>query len=67
MNNYKNCTTIDIERNKLLDKAIDWCRQKLKQEKSSRYNFTGKRLEGYESAMLSVMSYLHSEKVKVEE
>ena len=55
------------ERNELLDKAIDWCRQRIKREKHSRYNFTGKRLEGYETAMLSVMSYLHSEKRDVEE
>ena len=48
--------------NRELDNIIDWCRQKLAQEKKNPFGLTGKRLEGYEQAMLSVMSYLHSKK-----
>ena len=42
-----------------LNEMIDWCRKKLK---NRPFNLTGKRLEGYEEAMLQVMSYLHSKK-----
>ena len=43
------------------DKAISWCKKKL--ETTKKYNIlSGKRLEGYEIAMLAVMSYLHCEK-----
>lgn len=44
------------------NETIDWCRQKLTQEKKNPFGLTGKRLEGYEQAILSVMSYLHSKK-----
>lgn len=45
-----------------LDYIIDWCRTKLANEKKNPYGLNGKRLEGYEQAMLTVMSYLHSRK-----
>ena len=44
------------------DKIIGWCRKRLATEKAKPFGLTGKRLEGYEEAMLSVMSYLHCEK-----
>ena len=48
-----------------LNEMIDWCRNKIKSEKQDRYyGCTGKRMEGYEKAMLCVMSYLHSKKGK---
>lgn len=50
--------------NRELDAMIDWCRQKMIKEKSKPYGLTGKRREGYEEAMLAVMSYLHSLKEK---
>lgn len=43
------------------DKAIDWCRKKIETTKKYRV-LSGKRFEGYEMAMLQVMSYLHCEK-----
>ncbi len=43
-----------------LNEMIDWCRNKLANEK--KYGLTGKRMEGYEQAMKAVMSYLHSKK-----
>ncbi len=49
-----------------LDGMIDWCRKKLANEKHNPFGMTGKRLEGYEYAMLSVMSYLHSKKGKTD-
>lgn len=45
-----------------LNEMIDWCRKKLANEKSNPYGLSGKRLQGYEQAMLAVMSYLHSRK-----
>ena len=43
------------------DKAIVWCKKKI--ENVKKYHIlSGKRLEGYEEAMLCVMSYLHCEK-----
>ena len=44
---------------KELNEMIDWCRKKMS---NLPLNFTGKRKEGYEEAMLQVMSYLHSKK-----
>ena len=44
-----------------LDEMIDWCKKKLKITKKYRV-VSGKRLEGYEMAMLCVMSYLHRKK-----
>lgn len=46
--------------NRELDAMIDWCRQKMIKEKSKPYGLTGKRREGYEEAILAVMSHLHS-------
>lgn len=43
-----------------LDAIIDWCRRKLKYEKYQHSGLSGRRAEGYELAMKSVMSYLHS-------
>jgi hypothetical protein len=51
--------------NKELDCIIDWCRTKMKNEKKNLYGCSGKRLEGYEKAMLAVMSYLHGLKEDV--
>ena len=48
--------------NKEIDEIIAWCKDKLKKEKSNPYNLSAKRMEGYEKAMHSVMSYLHSKK-----
>ena len=45
-----------------LNEMIDWCRNKLVNEKKNLYGLTGKRMEGYEKAIKSVMSYLHSKK-----
>lgn len=46
------------------DEAIAWCKKKL--ETVKKYQIvTGKRFEGYEMAMLSVMSYLHCEKERL--
>ena len=43
------------------DRAIVWCKKKI--ENVKKYHIlSGKRLEGYEEAMLCVMSYLHCEK-----
>ena len=44
---------------KELNEMIDWCRKKIS---NLPYDYTGKRKEGYEDAMLQVMSYLHSKK-----
>ena len=49
-----------------LDYIIDWCRKKLAIEKKNPYGLSGKRMEGYETAMKVVMSYLHSMKREVE-
>lgn len=43
------------------DKAIVWCKKKIENVKKHNV-LSGKRLEGYEEAMLCVMSYLHCEK-----
>lgn len=45
-----------------LNEMIDWCRKKLANEKKNPFGLSGKRLDGYETAMKSVMSYLHSKK-----
>ena len=45
-----------------LNEMIDWCRKKLANEKKNPFDLSGKRLDGYEQAMKSVMSYLHSKK-----
>lgn len=42
-----------------IDNMIDWCRKKMREEKTEPYGLRGKRLEGYEQAMKAVMSYLH--------
>ena len=47
---------------KEIDEIIAWIRQKIKKEKSNPFNLSSKRMEGYEKAMHSVMSYLHSKK-----
>ena len=44
---------------KELNEMIDWCRKKIS---NLPHNYSGKRKEGYEDAMLQVMSYLHSKK-----
>ena len=44
---------------KELNEMIDWCRKKIS---NLPYSYSGKRKEGYEDAMLQVMSYLHSKK-----
>lgn len=46
--------------NEELNQMIEWCRKKIEEEKSKPYGLSGKRLEGYETAMKGVMSYLHS-------
>ena len=43
------------------DKAIVWCKKKIENVKK-HHILSGKRLEGYEEAMLCVMSYLHCKK-----
>ena len=43
------------------DRAIVWCKKKIENVKKCHI-LSGKRLEGYEEAMLCVMSYLHCEK-----
>lgn len=43
-----------------LNKMIEWCRKKMREERDKPYGFSGKRLEGYDTAMKAVMSYLHS-------
>ena len=45
-----------------LNEMIGWCRDKLFDEKNKPFGLSGKRFEGYEQAMKSVMSYLHSKK-----
>lgn len=50
--------------NQELDELIDWCNSKLKREKANPLGLSGRRLDGYERAMLAVMSYLHSKKEK---
>lgn len=45
-----------------LNEMIEWCRNKSDNEKKKPFGLKGKRLEGYEQAMASVMSYLHSKK-----
>ena len=47
---------------KELNEMIEWCRKKLANEKKNPFGLSGKRLEGYEQAMKTVMSYLHSKK-----
>ena len=43
-----------------IDEMIDWCRKKLTNKNQT--GLSGKRLEGYETAIKAVMSYLHSKK-----
>ena len=50
-----------------LDNMINWCRQKIKNERSNPFGYHGNKLEVYETAMKSVMSYLHSLKEKCNE
>ena len=46
------------------ERAIVWCKKKI--ENAKKYHIlSGKRLEGYEEAMLCVMSYLHCEKERL--
>ena len=46
------------------DRAIAWCKKKI--ENVKKYHIlSGKRLEGYEEAMLCIMSYLHCEKERL--
>ena len=47
-----------------LDEMIDWCRNKLKNEKTKPLGcrLNSKELNGYEQAIRAVMSYLHSKK-----
>lgn len=49
-----------------LDFIIDWCRRKTAQ-KTSQCGYYGKKGQGYEEAMLNVMSFLHGLKPKAEE
>ena len=51
---------------KELDLIIGWCQRKMAQ-KTRQCGYTGKRGEGYEEAMLNVMSYLHSLKPETKE
>lgn len=46
-----------------LDEMINWCRSKLSIKKKDFF-YNSKRKEGYEEAMLNVMSYLNSLKRK---
>ena len=39
-----------------LDKRIEWCRKKLREERDKPYGFGGKKLEGYDTAMKAVRS-----------
>ena len=50
--------------NRELDERIEWCRKKIAFEKNKKYGLTGKKLEGYEMAMLATMSYLSRLKEK---
>ena len=50
--------------NQELDELINWCDFKLKREKANPLGLSGRRLDGYELAMLAVMSHLHSKKEK---
>ena len=38
-----------------LDKMIEWCRKKLREERDKPYGFGGKKLEGYDTAMNEVI------------
>ena len=49
-----------------LDSIIDWCRRKAAQKKRE-CGYMGKRGEGYEEAMLAVMSHLHGMKPEVQQ
>lgn len=42
-----------------LNQLIGWCRRKMREKNGDSF-FSGKRKEGYNEAMLCVMSYLHS-------
>ena len=46
------------------DRAIVWCKKKIENVKK-HHILSGKRLEGYEEAMLCVMSYLHCGKERL--
>ncbi len=43
------------------DTVIDWCRRKIEEKRqlNRRHAYTEKQLDGYEEAMLAVMSYFH--------
>ncbi len=47
-----------------LNEIMDWCTQKLAYEKANPFGLTGRKLEGYEQAMKSVISYLHNKKTQ---
>lgn len=47
-----------------LNEMIEWCRKKIQQEKSKPYRLSATQLDGYITAMKSVMSYLHGLKEK---
>ena len=52
--------TVDVVE---IDEMLDWCRTKLsKAQKDWEICSSDKRLEGYEKAMKSVMSYLRNKK-----
>lgn len=58
MNNFETLNVLNC-----LDASI---RKKLERKKKDVY-FSGKRMEGYEEAMLAVLSMIHSEKKKLKQ
>ena len=48
-----------------LNEIINWCRKKQREEKANPFGLRGKAFDGYKSAMLQVMSYLHCEKERL--
>lgn len=50
-----------------INEIIDWCRKKQIEEKANPFGSRGKALDGYRTAMLQVMSYLHREKERLNE
>ena len=42
-----------------LNELIEWCRKKIAWERSNPFGMKAKELNGYVTAMLAVMSYLH--------
>lgn len=47
-----------------LNEMIEWCRKKIHQERIRPWGMRSKELDGYATAMKTVMSYLHSLKEK---